>query len=79
MTSAPSNDSGQTALEAASEWCLKLAEGDLSPADREQFEQWLDAHEDNQPAFERAAKVWNVFGEASAAPEVIALRTRACI
>lgn len=77
MTPEKANDAGRTAMEQAGDWCLKLAEGDLSPSERLAFEAWLDADEANEPAFERVAKVWNVFGPASATPEVLQLRTRA--
>ena len=74
---ASANDAAPDRLDQAGEWCVRLADGGLSASDRERFEAWLDEDPANREAFEQTVAVWQRFGEPSAAPEVIALRTEA--
>ena len=76
MTRAAS-DMTETRVEEASRWCMRLAEGRLAPAERSEFDRWLSVDPQNAEALERVAGIWNSFGEAGAAPEVIRLRTKA--
>lgn len=76
MTAA-ANETASAPLEQAGEWCMRLADGGLSPSDRQEFETWLDENPENEQAFEQTVRVWQRFGEPSAAPEVIALRSEA--
>jgi transmembrane sensor len=71
------NETASAALEQAGEWCMRLADGGLSPSDRREFETWLDGNFENRQAFEQTVRVWQRFGEPSAAPEAIALRSEA--
>lgn len=64
-------------LEQAGEWCMRLADGGLARSDQERFEAWLEETSENRKAFEQTVSVWQRFGEPSAAPEVICLRTEA--
>lgn len=67
----------QKRLEEAGEWCLRVAEGRLGPADQQLFDKWLDADPLNLRAFENSVRVWRQYGEAAAAPEFIDVRKRA--
>lgn len=71
------NDPAPDRLDQAGEWCVRLGDGDLSASDRARFEVWLDEDPANRQAFEQTVGVWQRFGEPSAAPEVIALRSEA--
>lgn len=64
-------------FERAGEWCTRLADGGLPTNAQEAFEAWLDEDPANREAFEQTVGVWQRFGEPSAAPEVIALRSEA--
>jgi transmembrane sensor len=71
------NERASAALERAGEWCVRLADGGLSASDRQEFDTWLHANPENRQAFERTVGVWQRFGEPSATPEIIALRSEA--
>jgi transmembrane sensor len=61
-------------LEAASAWCLRLAQGALPPADQVRLEAWLEAAPENRRAFEDAVGVWRAVGETGITPDLLALR-----
>jgi transmembrane sensor len=71
------NETAPDRLEQAAEWCMRLADGDLATNERQGFETWLEEDPANRQAFEQTVGVWQRFGEPSAAPEVIALRSEA--
>lgn len=64
-------------LETAANWCLRLAEGPLTPSEQEMFDAWTGASPGNLAAFERSVGMWRQLGDVSAAPEFIDLRERA--
>lgn len=64
-------------LETAANWCLRLAEGPLTPSEQEMFDAWTGESPDNLAAFERSVGMWRQLGDVSAAPEFIDLRERA--
>jgi transmembrane sensor len=74
---AVANDAGPDRFECAAEWCMRLADGDLTANERQEFDGWLQESPDNRQAFDQTVGVWQRFGEPSAAPEVIALRSEA--
>lgn len=77
MSLVPANDISTDRLEEAGAWCMRIADGELSPRDRECFEAWLAEESENLAAFERTVRVWHQFGDGAAAPEAIALRSKA--
>lgn len=62
--------------EQAAEWCLRLSDVALSPAETAAFDAWI-ADADNLAAFEEAVAVWEIAGVAAARPETIDHRQRA--
>lgn len=60
----------------AAEWCLSLAEGELSATDRADFDQWI-ADDANAAALEHAACVWSAAGQAAGLPDIVRLRSEA--
>lgn len=61
-------------LEAASAWCLKLADGALLPGEQQRFEAWLGADPENRRAFEDAVGVWKAVDATSLSPRLLTLR-----
>lgn len=57
----------ESPLDQALLWCVRLQDGDVSQAEREAFEQWLEADPANPPAWQRALQVWDNAGPAAAA------------
>jgi transmembrane sensor len=66
-----------SALEAAAAWCLRLSEGELTPAEQARLETWLCADAGNRAAFEDTVGVWVGVEEAGVQPDVIVLRRSA--
>lgn len=77
MTGLAINGVEEARLEAASAWCLALAEGELSPGEQARFSAWLQANAANRAAFEDAAAVWDGVVEISLSPSSLALRREA--
>jgi transmembrane sensor len=61
-------------LEAASAWCLRLADGTLPADEQIQLDAWLRGDPENRKAFEDAVGIWQAVGETSLTPELLALR-----
>ncbi|MGV3579101.1 FecR family protein [Brevundimonas sp.] len=72
---AATRNTDQRDFEAA-EWCISLAEGELSPAEQADFDAWV-LEEDNGVALERAARVWRAAGQSVDLPEILHLRSEA--
>lgn len=68
---------GHDRIEAASVWCLRLAEGALDPAEHDRLRAWLESDPENAAAFDEAARVWQAFGDGNPPPALIALRREA--
>jgi transmembrane sensor len=77
MTLTPVDTRPLAADEQASIWCLRLADGVLSPAEQEAFEQWLQTDATHSRALEDAVQAWQTVQQASSAPELIVMRTQA--
>lgn len=71
--------SRETAAEAAARWCLLLAAGAPSPAQRQALQRWLQEDPAHPPLLERAQRAWELTGAAAAHPRVQALRQAARI
>lgn len=63
--------------EQASDWCCRLAEGQLTFEEEEEFEAWLIADPANQVALERMVSVWQGVGAIANAPPLIGERANA--
>lgn len=50
-------------LDQALEWCVRLHDDGVTPAEREAFAQWLAADERHEAAWQRAQQVWGASGE----------------
>jgi transmembrane sensor len=62
--------------EEAADWCLRLAEGQLSSQDQERFDAWI-ADPKRRAAFEEAIAIWQGVESLGAQPELIPIRTTA--
>lgn len=49
--------------EAAAHWCMRLHAEDCSPAEKNQFEQWLKAHPLHAAEFQAMQEIWELSGE----------------
>lgn len=58
---------GQSPMDQALEWCVRLHDAGVSDAEREAFAQWLSADERHASAWLRAQQVWCVAGVAGQA------------
>lgn len=67
------NDAADAA-EHASEWCIRLSEGEVTPRRRQELEAWLAADERNARAFEDALRVWQAFGQAQSSDAMTSVR-----
>lgn len=65
------------AREVASEWCLKMAEGPLSPEEQVHLDHWLETDPENRAVFGRMAAVWLATPDTADLPEMIAVRADA--
>ena len=76
MTSfkAPDLDAGR---EAALAWCLRLAEGELGPVERDAFEIWLATDPANAALFDEAVALWAGVEDQAGSPEMVVLRGQA--
>jgi transmembrane sensor len=74
MSPAPSNDPSVSRPEKAALWCLRLAEGRLTPAQQAEFDAWLDEDPANPDLFEEAASTWREFEGAESAAEFLQMR-----
>lgn len=63
--------------EAASVWCLRLAEGPLDPEESAAFGEWLAVDPRHGELFDEAVSLWRTVEKVSADPEVLALRVAA--
>ncbi|NZA27170.1 FecR domain-containing protein [Luteimonas sp. SJ-92] len=68
---------GADRVEQASAWCLRLAEGSLSPEVRARFDAWLAADPANARAFDDVACTWQSLEQTHQSPALIAMRRSA--
>lgn len=64
------------AQEAAAEWCIRLAGGDMTEADWAAFEIWHE-QDGNAALLTQASSAWQACEGIASAPEIIPLRTEA--
>lgn len=64
-------------IDAASTWCLRLAEGRLPPEVQTEFDDWLAADPENVRAFEDTTRTWLALEQARQSPELIEMRRSA--
>lgn len=62
--------------EEAALWCMSLAEGPLSPGEREAFDRWLE-DDRNAAAFQAVVRTWKTADSAAGLPEAIGMRSAA--
>jgi transmembrane sensor len=62
--------------EEAADWCMRLAEGGLQPAEQAQFDAWVRI-DGNRSAFQDALAIWQGIDEAAHLPEFIDIRSNA--
>lgn len=68
---------GESAAQAAARWCLLLAAGEPSPAQRQALDAWLRADPEHARLLQRARRAWELTGAAAQHPRVQALRAAA--
>jgi len=61
-------------VEQAAAWCVRLAEGSLTPAVRAEFDGWLAADPENRRAFEEVSRTWQSLEQTHLSPELVAMR-----
>lgn len=63
--------------EAATHWCVRLCEGEMTSAARLEFTRWLTSDARNRAAFDCAVVTWQEVNAAEAAPQIVSLRVEA--
>ena len=58
MRKEPQSPSRSSARDEALAWIIRLRSGEVKPADRRDFEQWLNAHPTHPAEYERAMEMW---------------------
>ncbi|MEJ1962815.1 MAG: FecR domain-containing protein [Gammaproteobacteria bacterium] len=61
-------------IEQAGAWCVRLAEGSLTPAVRAEFDGWLAADPENRRAFDDVARTWQSLEQTHLSPDLVAMR-----
>ncbi|HXA37370.1 MAG TPA: FecR domain-containing protein [Phenylobacterium sp.] len=74
MSRSPVDDPIIGLSETAALWCVRLADGWLTPAQQAEFDAWLAEDAAHAEAFEEAASTWREFAGAESAPEFLRLR-----
>ncbi len=62
------------AVDQATAWCLRLAEGRLATQTRAAFDGWLAADPEHARAFDDAVRVWQALEQTHRSPELIEMR-----
>ncbi|MDB5581651.1 MAG: anti-FecI sigma factor FecR [Bradyrhizobium sp.] len=73
----PAENTDAVRREAASDWCVRLADGPIPLEQQIEFELWLDADPLNREAFEGIAALWHATLDVADAPELIGVRADA--
>jgi transmembrane sensor len=76
MSSLPENDRPQGRDEEAADWCLRLFQAPLSPAEQKEFDAWI-ASPKNIHAFEDAIAIWQSAEAVAEKPEFLHIRAEA--
>jgi len=71
------NDPTDDRIDAASDWCLQLADGRLQGDAHARFQAWLDEDPRNRAAFDTVARTWQALDASPTAPSFIAMREEA--
>jgi transmembrane sensor len=61
-------------IEQAGAWCVRLAEGSLTPAVRAEFDKWMAADPENRRAFDDVARTWQSLEQTHLSPDLVAMR-----
>lgn len=62
------------AVDQATAWCLRLAEGRLAPQTRAAFDDWLAADPGHARAFDDVVRAWQALEQTHLSPELIEMR-----
>lgn len=73
----PIDDMDADPIDAASHWCLQLADGRLQGDALARFQAWLDEDPRHRAAFDTVARTWQAFDASPAAPSLMAMREEA--
>lgn len=71
------DDKLDLAADAAAEWCVRLSEGDLSPAEQTALDAWFAADPMHRELLDDAVAAWRAVDEQASLPGMIALRGEA--
>jgi len=71
------DDKLDLAADAAAEWCVRLSEGDLAPADQQALDAWFAADPVHRELLDDAVAAWRAVDEQASHPGMIALRGEA--
>ncbi|MFC5345567.1 FecR domain-containing protein [Brevundimonas staleyi] len=67
----------RAARDAAATWCVRMADPDLTPAERDAFRAWLDTDPVNPGLFQTAIEAWAITADQADDPDMIVLRAAA--
>lgn len=70
-------DKMDLASEAAAQWCVRLAEGELTPAEQTALDAWFAAYPIHRELLDDAVAAWRAVDEQASHPGMIALRGEA--
>ena len=73
----PANDSAPDYEEQAAEWCWRMAERALTPAEQSEFDAWLRADTRHREAFDEMVTVWKGTDAIAEMPGFLSLRAKA--
>ena len=75
--SAPMDDKMDLALAQAAEWCVRLSEGELAPAEQRALDAWFAVDPSHRELLDDAVAAWRAVDEQASHPGMIALRGEA--
>lgn len=70
-------DTLDLALDQAAEWCVRLSEGELTPAEQQALDAWFAEDPEHRELLDDAVAAWRAVDEQAAHPGMIALRGEA--
>lgn len=71
MTALPLDPEDMARLEAAGEWCVRVADDSMDATERAAFADWLEQDPRNRAAFDDTVRTWRLMHDASFEPKVI--------
>ena len=67
----------QGPLREAADWCMAMAEAELTPGQEAKFRAWCETSDANLEAFETVARAWRAVGQTASSPAMLGMRRAA--